>query len=330
MLTNTRTTRWALLFLSTTFVGCDDGDGDAPGATQTETDSPTAGSTTAPVATASASESDDSDPSNTATPTSADPSAGGTTSTDETSSDSNADSSGGDTGIPDGVIPGLSDEFDDAATLPDWTRRHEAEGTEAGYSTLDIDTSTAGHLTFVPTTGGWFGDFIGALLFKEVSGNFMVETSVAAVNQDGSGGPPTMGYNSAGVLVRDPASVPGAQNWVVHNVGFQDTIIATEGKTTTNSASILELIEGSNSGRLRICRIGEALILTRRLDDEASFTETHRFTRSFPDTVQVGLTVNGWNSTGSAPNFDREPDLRAEFDYIRFWEIDTEAECLAD
>ncbi len=205
----------------------------------------------------------------------------------------------------------LSDEFDDATSLSDWSQLGQAD-------TVDIDTQTAGTLTVVPQAGGWYGNFTGLLLWKSVTGDFVVETSVHAAARSGNG-VPSEPYNSAGLLIRDPASRSGAENWVMHNVGFQDGRIGTEGKTTTNSGSILVIEPASvTSGVLRICRNNNSIELARKLEGESAFKVTHSYTRGdFPKTLQVGLVVNGWNSQGGQPDTSRMPDLRATFDYVR-------------
>ena len=238
---------------------------------------------------------------------------------------------GGDQGLdPDDSDAQFSDEFDDASTLGQWTRGHEDEGRDAQYSTLDVDESTAGALTIVPTRDGWFGDFDGPLLFKEVSGDFVIKTLVQAGSTSDPATAPMNLFNSAGLLVRDPDHQPGVENWIMHNLGFQAEFVGSEGKTTVNSESMLTLVPGPNRGRLRLCRTGDRFILARRLDGESAFMQTHEFNRAdLPDTLQVGLVANGWNSGGLEPDLSITPDLRATFDYIRLWTGASEADCLA-
>jgi regulation of enolase protein 1 (concanavalin A-like superfamily) len=216
----------------------------------------------------------------------------------------------------------FDDEFDDPATLSNWTRLHEVEGDPAPYSSLDIDGTNAGQLTIIPNAGGWFDDYDGTFLFKPMSGDFVVEVSVTASQQGAPSSPPDMLYNSAGLMVRDPASGDGSENWVIHNVGRQSMQIgvATEGKTTQNSNSSLQLTPGTFSGRLRLCRVGSRFLLARQLSDESSWTQTNAYDRTdMPNDVQLGMMVNGWNSNGGQPDLDLDPDVVATFDYIRMW-----------
>ena len=248
---------------------------------------------------------------------------------DTGSDDSNAEGESG--GGPSGDLEGLSDEFDDPSSLAAWTLRHQAEGEEQGHEVLDINQSESDHLTFVPRAGGWFGNFRHSFLYKLVRGDFMIEVWVAAGRTSDPAAAPTEPYNSAGILVRDPSSRSGNENWVMHNVGWQNDRLGTEGKTTVSSMSNLTISAGARSGRLRVCRVGGEVVLTRRLDDEGEFRETHRFTRGdFADELQVGLVINGWNSLGGSPDLGRTPDLRAVFDYARFSEVSSVDDCLAD
>lgn len=233
-------------------------------------------------------------------------------------------------GVP-ATDAGLSDEFDDPATLPRWRRWHEVVGVDARHELLDIDQTNPGMLTLRPRAGGWFGGFEGPLLYKMLRGDFLVETSVQAAKVGDPGAPPDEAFNSAGLMVRDPAHGEGQANWIMYNVGRQqDDRVATEGKTTVDSQSTLELVDGANGGRLRICRLGSSFILARQLEGESQFTVTQRYDRSdLPGDVQVGMIANGWNSSEPQPDLSRTPDLEGTFDYVRFSVPSGEDACTA-
>lgn len=225
----------------------------------------------------------------------------------------------------------LSDEFDQASSLDAWTLREEVDGGPSNWDVLDVDDTTPGQLTMQPVASGWYGGYVGPMLFKHVTGDFAVETAVRASSLDDPETPPSRLFNAGGLIVRNPDSGSGVENYVVHNVGRQLSTVATEGKTTRDSGSTLELVDGIHHGRLRICRIGDSFLLTRRLDDESRFRQTHRYDREdLPDTVQVGLMANGWNASGGEPDTSVSPDVEVTFDYVRFWRPDGEADCLAD
>jgi len=206
----------------------------------------------------------------------------------------------------------FSDEFD-TDSLADWQRRHQVEGTAAQYTRLDIGQSQVGALTIVPTlTPGWFRDGDAPLLFKTVTGDFSVEVQVHAESTQGNGLAPRNDFNSAGVMARDPRGATGSENHIMLNIGRQngtiDNRVGSETKTTVNSNSQLFLQSGTNRGRLTLCRVGNLFTSFRWLDNETGWTETNAFERAdLPDTLQVGMVVNGYSG----------PDLVATFDYIR-------------
>lgn len=228
--------------------------------------------------------------------------------------------------------PTLSDEFNDAATLANWQSLATNSTTAI---TIDIDSSTPGHLVMVPSnirhTGqpnnnGWYANGRGPYLYKEVSGDFIVTSYIIASNVQDAGGAPTGDYNSAGYVLRDPASVSGSENWIMFNHGYQTAAsggLATEGKTTVNSSSVLTLTAtgGVNSGQLTVCRIGDHYYMYKLMDGMADWELDHAMVRpDLPDTLQVGLVVNGWT----------QPDLYAAFDYVRFYTgtIEQSADCI--
>lgn len=217
-----------------------------------------------------------------------------------------------------GDDPLLSDEFNDPATLSRWSNLEDLEGSSHSYSVLDIAGTTPGRLTIVPDRSVWYNDSTATFLFKMVSGDFVAQTSVNTRSVSDPTRPPSAQFNSAGFVVRDPASRGGAQNWLMYDVGFQDTQVGTEGKTTVNSQSNYELISGARSGLLAICRIGQTIHMFRKLDGEANWSETEHYERpDLPSALQVGLIANGYSG----------PDLRAEFDYVRFSVPQSVADC---
>ena len=69
----------------------------------------------------------------------------------------------------------LSDEFNDASTLPQWKRVYVVEGWPANQLEVqDINTTRPGRMVMIPFTSTWFNDYRGELTFKEVDGDFVV------------------------------------------------------------------------------------------------------------------------------------------------------------
>lgn len=225
----------------------------------------------------------------------------------------------------------LSDEFDDPTTFCAWRVRHEIEGTPSQIRSIDITQFEQGFLTVIPETSGWYGDFDGPFLYKEIEGDFIVEVSVTASSLADPAAPPTLPFSSAGLLIRDPASVPGAQSWVMWDLGRQIESLGAEAKTTRNSGSQLYIYDGYASGVLRICRRGEEVDLALRNPEDGTFDIMHSFARpDLPANLQVGVVTTAWNGTGSTPDFDVEPDLIGRWDYFRVRPIAASDDCLSE
>ncbi|MEL6951284.1 MAG: PASTA domain-containing protein [Pseudomonadota bacterium] len=207
----------------------------------------------------------------------------------------------------------FSDEFA-VNTIADWQLRHVVEGAAAQYTVLDINASTAGALTLVPTqTPGWFNAGDGPLVFKELAGNFAVHTRVTADSVMAPGQAPTSDFNSAGLMARNASGASGPENYVMLNVGRQDASIAggvgSETKNTVDSVSALFLDTGSNEGSLILCRVGNVIHSFRWLTTDSDWVLLRSETRAdLPSTLQVGMVANAF----AAP-----ADLRAEFEFIR-------------
>lgn len=226
------------------------------------------------------------------------------------SSTSSTSTSGG------GCSTTLSDEFDDACTLANWMA-----GPNQAATSFDIHTTTPGRFTVEPTQSGWYQENHAFLLSKPITGDFVVQIDAEADSRDAPGNAPNDAFNSIGVLARDPASGPGHENWIMWDVGTQDTTVGSEGKTTVNSVSTLFVVPGGRRGELALCRLGTTFHLLRRLEGDAGWSETHTFDRpDMPATLDVGLITNAWESA---------PDLHATVDYVRFGVPATLADCTA-
>ena len=217
----------------------------------------------------------------------------------------------------------LDDEFAGTESLSAWKIRDSVEGGRQTYEVVSIGKPRSGWLTIEPRpSNGWYQDGMGPMLYKDLEGDFLVETRVVTHSRNAPDLPPRASYNSAGLIVRDPASEKGKQNWVVVNVGQQDGFAGSEAKTTVNSRSNLELQRGSHNGRLRLARIGSTVYALRMLDGEGEWKIIREMERSdLPRRVQVGIMCNGWTNRA---------DLVAHFDYARFRVPNSKADLLRE
>ena len=257
---------------------------------------------------------------------------------------------------PDAADPlaSLSDEFDAAATLTDWTIRANAEGGPQ-MGNFDIASTTAGRMTIdpiAPPAVGWFQDVKGPYIYKEVTGDFVAWTHVRVGTPADMNAAPAGEFVAGGFVIRTPgSSSPGNEAWMMVNIGRQSMPsypMAGEVKTTYpnggGSQSTLFLSDvGGLHGRIAVCRIGAQFYFFRDVDgvDSGWVQYTHDannvwldnanlapdyddgFVRDdMPGTLQVGLIVNSdFNQSAPAP--------RVDYDYVRFATPASLSDCTA-
>lgn len=217
------------------------------------------------------------------------------------------------------------DELNDQAVFDDcWTNRAVAEGGPAGL-TYAIDTADAGHLIARPDTGvGFWQNQPGPYFYKLVTGDFVVVSYVSAHHISDEDLAPTVDYNLAGLVVREPLT-NSLENWVKYETGYLTDFAGGVGSlvgATTDSTSN-HLLPYSSDGyfrrRLAICRSGATIHFISSLSDQGPWTITDversavqgLEAPSFSSTVQVGMTISGF--AGQTP-----PNVEASFDYVRF------------
>lgn len=243
----------------------------------------------------------------------------------------------------------LSDEFNDGGTLGNWSRVHLVEQWNADQlATWDIDTTQSGRMVMEPHTCSWFEDYRGPFAFKNVTGDFVVTSSITTTGRDGAS-VPSSAFSLAGVLVRFPRNVtpgtwsPGGENYVFLSIGRANAARwQFEVKTTVNSNSTLHITDAlGNSALIQVARLGDYLIMLRQ-EPGQPWAVHRRYARGdFPDTMQVGLfAYTDWpkvsifdpfvhNSTTLVPPLPPgtdpdpgvpfDPDLIAGFDYTHYF-----------
>lgn len=231
----------------------------------------------------------------------------------------------------------LSDEFNDPASLSNWSRVYQTEGWAADQmESMDIGSSREGHLTLVPRTSSWYRDWRGILVYKLVEGDFVVTMKVEPRNRMLSGAP-NSSYSLAGIMARAPrnnVTQPsewrrGGENYIFLSLGTANDPgnYQFEVKTTRNSSSSLDIDAGAPSALIQIARVGDVFIVLRQL--EGGDWEVHRryVREDMPDTLQLGITVyTDWGAVELMDPFDHNqseingnnPDLNAAIDYFRF------------
>lgn len=221
-------------------------------------------------------------------------------------------------------ISTYSDEFNSSKSLSEWSVINKEH-----LKTLKIEN---GNLVLEPAKKpsriAWYEDDQGPLVYKTIKGNFIVEAKLKIGTMKNFQEAPTSQFNSAGLVVRDPRSRDGRQNWIMYNIGSQYMEFGREAKTTENSSSILNIYGTSrdnNSGKLRICRIGDKLYLYHWLATESKWSSEDAYEEFDRDDFQEELQVGAIINASGSPR-----ETHAEFDYIKFFEVKDKSGCLKD
>ena len=223
--------------------------------------------------------------------------------------------------VTDGDVPlsGLSDEFDDAGSLPDWMVRSEVEG-DLSDGSVSINGS---QLLLRPLQDRYFlDDQRGLSIFKHIASadnpSFMIEAHITVVDLV-SGGAPTETFHSAGLVIYP--DVTRMSDWVVANIGLQDGVLGFEDKTTVNDNSVLTLYPTGQefSGSVRLCVVDDVITVFTRLDADPAWTERNNFTHVIGTTLGAGVMINDYLA-GTA-------EVEGQFEYVRFQDVDVADDC---
>lgn len=241
----------------------------------------------------------------------------------------------------------LSDEFENASTISDWQRIHLVEGWNADQLRVwDIDATQPGRMVLEPYTSSWYENYRGALVFKEVTGDFVISAEVHVDDRDPGDGNmiPASDYSLGGLMIRTPRAItnpatqwtPGGENYVFLSLGNGNAVGASfqfEVKTTINSVSTL-ILEDTNSptATIQIARIGGDVIALYRLPNGPWIVHRRYDRDDLPATLQAGpvsytdyagtvfysggdpYTQNSTVITDAGSN----PDIVAGYEYVRF------------
>ena len=248
----------------------------------------------------------------------------------------------------------LNDEFNNGSSITNWSDNNLIEGWNIQQLAWhNINDSLAGNFQIAPHTCAWFNEWRGPMMYKLVSGDFVVTTEVLVTNRNGVSVPSSI-FSLAGILIRSPLSYTngqagwssGEQNYIFLSVGTADNTCTPspcvgqlEVKTTVNSNSTLSITDIPDTHvQLRFARIDSAFIILYRHVAGGNWIVHQRYNRpDFPDTLQVGFTtytdwpkvqgvgVNFHNNNVLIPGVANDPqpgvgfnpDLIANFDFYR-------------
>ncbi len=227
-----------------------------------------------------------------------------------------------------------NDEFSDAATLVNWQNINQTEGWNiTQLENYNIGDTVTGSLFMMPLSASWFGEYRGALLYKEIAGDFVVTTSVSVSARDNISLPAT-DFSLAGIMIRNRMDYPNnnasidwaplEQNYIFMSIGRanQDNRYSFEIKNTCDSRSCLNIVDAdSTSALIRMIRRDSQIVVMSKFGSD-SWTIQNRYNRGgpmngsigncggicgslFSDTVQIGfVTYTDWPKVSSLdPSF---------------------------
>ena len=204
----------------------------------------------------------------------------------------------------DAGVAALSDAFTGSSLDPSWTV------VNSWAVTL---VAGGGSLTMTPTQGVlWSNTSRGVLVYKLVTGDFMVTTTAHAHKASAPTEPPDSGVHLGGLMARSPSSDSGQENYLFAAVGVGDQRghLTVQTKNTLNGASVYEIPRWpSADAELRLCRTGSQFSLYKRTVGAGTWTLAATYKRAdLPATLQVGPIL-------SAP---QKLDLRVTIDGVKF------------
>jgi hypothetical protein len=258
----------------------------------------------------------------------------------------------------------MSDEFNNTATLANWSQIHQTEGWNASQlQVLDINATQPGRMVMQPHAVTWYQNYRGPLTYKTIGGNFSLATQVEVRNGANQSIAPASTYSLAGAMLRVPRSITDpATQWTA---GGEDYCFLSLGhgngapgpqfevKTTDNSSSVLELTPAAGlTATVQLSRVTNNVgtFVIAMLQQGNSAWQVHRRYRrdDMAGTLQAGLvTYSDYATVSSIQPFDHNsntlapghpllngatphPDLIGGFEYARYYDLGNVPAALAN
>jgi hypothetical protein len=203
------------------------------------------------------------------------------------------------------TLPSQNDDFEAGSLDPSWTVLNPA------IATVSVASGQL-HLQ-VNTASNWFNSTESVLVYKLVTGDFDVHTTVHATKTSNLAEEPDPQFRLGGLLARDPASSPANSNFVhvALGAGSFAVPVASEDKTTDDSSSVYTFHPiVVTEGDIRLRRVGDDFSMYYRPIGNMTWSLLGTHTRAdLPATLQIGLMA--YDPNGS-------PDITAHFDEIVF------------
>ncbi|MEQ8851130.1 putative Ig domain-containing protein [Gimesia sp.] len=229
-------------------------------------------------------------------------------------------------------LTALSDDFEDAATQSNWQRLYQTEGWAGDQlQTWDVNGTQSGRMVMIPHTTVWYQDYRGPMVYKEITGDFVITTEVHITDRDDVGDsdlddvPNGSQYSLGGLMIRTPRDItdpavdwsPGShqndgtnngENYIFLSLGWGNagSQFQMETKTTRNSNSSLVLQSMGNNAviQLQIARIGDSAYTLYQIPGQDWVLNSRYHRPDLPETLQVGMvTYTDWTKANDYDPF---------------------------
>ncbi|MCR9233871.1 MAG: putative Ig domain-containing protein [bacterium] len=229
-------------------------------------------------------------------------------------------------------LTALSDDFEDAATQSNWQRLYQTEGWAGDQlQTWDVNGTQSGRMVMIPHTTVWYQDYRGPMVYKEITGDFVITTQVHITDRDDVGDsdlddvPNGSQYSLGGLMIRTPRDItdpavdwsPGShqndgtnngENYIFLSLGWGNagSQFQMETKTTRNSNSSLVLQSMGNNAviQLQIARIGDSAYTLYQIPGQDWVLNSRYHRPDLPETLQVGMvTYTDWTKANDYDPF---------------------------
>jgi len=224
----------------------------------------------------------------------------------------------------------------DICGLSSWLDIQQTEGWNIqALESHDISLTHPGFLSMMPYTVTWYADYRGPLLYRLVSGDFLLTGKLMVSNRD-EDDIPGSSFSLGGFMVRNPKTltngsggwVPGQEDYVFLSIGRASNGHPScpgcpaphfEVKTTDNSNSTLNISSvNATEVEIRMVVLHPYMLVLYKFPNDSWVVHRRYFRSDLANTVQVGMvTYTDWDkvSTYSMPfhnshvlNEDLNPD----------------------
>jgi len=170
-------------------------------------------------------------------------------------------------------------------------------------------------ITMIPIMKSWWEDEkSGGMLYKEVSGNFSIETKIK-ITRSNDDEMPDRGFQQAGIIIRKKDDQKENYIFLSAGTGGNPTPKISFKKTIGNKSKTSATKTGNMNSWLRLEKKGNTLIAFYRTAADNDYKKIGEYTSDWLNSeIQIGLAAFA-GFPGDGPKM--RPDIKAEFTQIK-------------